>query len=55
MADIFVSDAKADRPDVVMLSAYLEAQGYSTWWDKNLQPGAPYRDEIMKQSPLPVW
>jgi hypothetical protein len=49
MADIFISYSKADRAHVVMLSAYLEAQGYTTWWDKNLTPGTPYRDEIMKQ------
>lgn len=49
MADIFISYSKADRAQVLLLSAYLEAKGYTTWWDKNLTPGTPYRDEIMKQ------
>lgn len=49
MADIFISYSKADRPQVVLLSAFLEAKGYTTWWDKDLTPGVAYRDEILRQ------
>jgi hypothetical protein len=49
MADIFISYSKADRDKVLMLSAYLESEGWTVWWDTNLTPGDTYRDEIMKQ------
>ena len=39
MADIFISYSKADRDLVVTLAAFLEAQGFTTWWDKELAPG----------------
>jgi hypothetical protein len=29
----------------VMLAAYLESEGWTVWWDKNLNPGEPYRAE----------
>jgi hypothetical protein len=31
------------------LSAFLEAEGWSVWWDKSLAAADLYRDEIMKQ------
>jgi TIR domain len=31
------------------LSAFLEAEGWSVWWDKSLGAADLYRDEIMKQ------
>jgi hypothetical protein len=49
MADIFISYSQADRSKVAMLAAYLESEGWTVWYDKNLTPGDPYRDEIMKQ------
>jgi hypothetical protein len=49
MADIFISYSKPDRDLIVKLSAFLEAEGWSVWWDKGLVPGDAYRDEIMKQ------
>ena len=49
MADIFTSYSKADRDKLVLLSAYLESEGWTVWWDKNLNPGEPYRDEIMRE------
>jgi hypothetical protein len=49
MADIFISYSQADREQVVKLGAYLESEGWTVWFDKNLNPGEPYRDEIMKQ------
>ena len=36
MADIFISYAKADRDLALKLSAFLEAEGWTVWWDKSL-------------------
>ncbi|MGP0594313.1 toll/interleukin-1 receptor domain-containing protein [Nitrospira sp. T9] len=49
MADVFISYSKADRPLAMKLSAFLEAQGYSTWWDDNLEVAATFRDTIMQE------
>jgi TIR domain len=46
VADIFISYSKADRAEVELLSAFLEAQGYSVWWDSNLFGGDKYRGII---------
>ena len=42
MADIFISYSKADRALALKLSAFLEAEGWSVWWDKNLGPADLY-------------
>jgi TIR domain len=49
MTDIFISYAKADHPLALKLSAFLEAEGWSVWWDRNLSAGESYRDEIMRK------
>ena len=49
MADIFISYSKFDRESALELSANLESEGWSVWWDKSLGAGDAYRDEIMKQ------
>jgi TIR domain len=49
MSDVFISYSKADRPLALKLSAFLEAEGWSVWWDKSLGAADLYRDEIMKQ------
>src|SRR5262245_52632201 len=49
MADIFISYSKADHALALKLSAFLEAEGWSVWWDESLAPADLYRDEIMKQ------
>jgi hypothetical protein len=49
MSDIFISYAKADHALALKLSAFLESEGWSVWWDKSLAAADPYRDEIMKQ------
>jgi hypothetical protein len=49
VADVFISYSKADQDKVAMLSAYLESEGWTVWWDKNLNAGEPYRDEIMRE------
>jgi hypothetical protein len=49
MSDIFISYSKADHALAAKLSAFLEAEGWSVWWDKSLGAADLYRDEIMKQ------
>jgi TIR domain len=49
MADIFISYSKTDHALALKLSAFLEAEGWSVWWDKSLAAADLYRDEIMKQ------
>jgi hypothetical protein len=49
MADIFISYSNQDRSQVMMLAAFLEAKGFTTWWDTELRSGEVYRDEIMTQ------
>src|SRR5215475_5280756 len=49
MADIFISYSKADHALALKLSAFLEAEGWTVWWDKSLADADLYRDEIMKQ------
>src|SRR5256885_6817888 len=49
MADIFISYSKSDHALALKLSAFLEAEGWSVWWDKSLAAADLYRDEIMKQ------
>lgn len=49
MADIFISYSKRDKALATQLSAYLEACGYATWWDRSLEPGNLYRDEIAQE------
>src|SRR5262249_21230786 len=49
MSDIFISYAKADHAEALKLSAFLEAEGWSVWYDKDLGAADLFRDEIMKQ------
>ena len=42
MADIFISYSKADRDKVVVLSAYLESEGWTVWWDNQLAAGEAF-------------
>jgi TIR domain len=49
MADIFISYSKSDHALALKLSAFLESEGWSVWWDKSLGAADLYRDEIMKQ------
>ncbi len=46
MADIFLSYASADREQVKPLVEALETDGFSVWWDRNIQAGASYDREI---------
>ena len=49
MADIFISYSKKDAAEARFIAAQLEAQGYSVWWDTNLETGDEFRQEITKQ------
>lgn len=39
MSDIFVSYASSDRERARVLAQALESQGWSVWWDRNIQLG----------------
>jgi hypothetical protein len=52
VADIFISYSKVDREAVIKLSTFLEAEGWTVWWDTNLSAGEVFRDQIMKQLAL---
>jgi hypothetical protein len=49
VADIFISYSKTDRDLAVKLSAFLEAEGWTVWWDNSLHVADLYRDVIMKE------
>src|SRR5262249_4410636 len=49
MADILISYSKSDHALALKLSAFLESEGWTVWWDKSLAAADLYRDEIMKQ------
>ena len=46
---LLISYSKADHALALKLSTFLEAEGWSVWWDKSLGAADLYRDEIMKQ------
>jgi len=52
MADIFISYSKKDVKHVRLFAAALEAEGYSVWWDKNLESGDDFSEVILKQLQL---
>jgi adenylate cyclase len=46
MADVFVSYARSDKARVAPLVAGLEAQGWSVWWDPEIEAGQQFDDQI---------
>jgi TolB-like protein len=46
VADIFVSYARADKARVAPLVRALEAQGWSVWWDPEINPGQEFDRQI---------
>ena len=46
MADIFISYARPDRDRIQKLSAMLESEGFSLWWDRHLGGGAEFSRTI---------
>ena len=60
MADIFVSYKREDRDRVEPLARALESEGFSVWWDPELQIGQSYASSIRTalneaQAVIPVW
>jgi hypothetical protein len=49
LADIFISYSKQDQDDARLLAAFLEAEGYSVWWDAGLHSGDNFRKVIMTE------
>ena len=49
MADIFISYSKQDENEAWQLAAFLEAEGYSVWWDTSLLAGENFRKAIMAE------
>ena len=46
MADVFVSYARTDKARVAPLVAAIEAQGWSVWWDPEIDAGEQFDDQI---------
>jgi adenylate cyclase len=46
MADVFVSYARSDKALVAPIVAALEAQGWSVWWDPEIEAGQQFDDQI---------
>jgi hypothetical protein len=49
VADIFISYSKKDHEEARLLAAYLEAKGFSVWWDTSLKSGEQFRKVIMTE------
>ena len=46
MADVFISYASPDRERARVLASGLEEQGWSVWWDREIQPGRSFDEAI---------
>lgn len=49
MADIFISYSKAERDQAARLAGMLGMEGYSVWWDTDLDPGDNYTEIIRNE------
>jgi hypothetical protein len=49
LADIFISYSRLDVDRVRPIAERLTSLGYSIWWDKDLQAGDRFADEIERQ------
>jgi len=49
MADIFVSYSRSDKARVAPLVAAIEAQGWSVWWDPEIDAGQQFDDQIEEE------
>lgn len=49
LAQIFFSYSREDLERVKPLVAALEAEGYSLWWDREIQPGANFESSIDRE------
>ena len=46
MSDVFLSYSREDRDRVAPLVHALEKLGLSVWWDRAIDPGARFEEEI---------
>lgn len=46
MADIFLSYTHVDRPRARPIVEHFEAQGWTVWWDRGIEPGVPWLPEV---------
>ena len=49
MAEIFISYARADQAKVRKIAVALEDRGHSVWWDRHINAGAEFADEIERE------
>ncbi|NNL89956.1 MAG: toll/interleukin-1 receptor domain-containing protein, partial [Marinicaulis sp.] len=49
MANLFISYSRSDRGKIEKLAAALQAEGYSVWWDTNIQGGGRFAAEIARE------
>jgi adenylate cyclase len=49
MADVFVSYARSDKARVAPLVAAIEAQGWTVWWDPEIDAGQQFDDQIERE------
>jgi TolB-like protein len=49
LADIFISYARADQAKVRQIAAALENGGHSVWWDRHINAGAEFADDIERE------
>lgn len=48
MTDVFISYSRGDRDKVRLIAAGLTAEGFSVWWDPEIQPGKKWNNAIRK-------
>lgn len=48
MADVFISYAHEDKSFARMMTAALEAEGFSVWWDHTIPPGKTWHTYIAR-------
>jgi hypothetical protein len=46
MSDIFISYARADRPQAERLARTLASHGWTVWWDRDIPPGKTFAEVI---------
>jgi hypothetical protein len=49
MADVFISYSRLDYARVRPIADRIASSGYQVWWDKDLQSGQVFADEIERQ------
>jgi adenylate cyclase len=49
MADVFISYARSDKALVAPLVTAIEAQGWTVWWDPEIDAGQQFDDQIERE------